>query len=185
MMNRREAIGIGAVALAAGGAVPANALGADPMALPEPGLAFAFQVEVTLGPPQELGTVDGVRKRIVPITGGSFFGEKVRGAVMPGGADWQDIRPEDGLTRVFAHYWLKADDGSVISVKNNGIRRAPPAVMKKMMAGEIVPPADYYFRTTPVFDTGAIAHRWLNENVFVCVGARLPDRVVIRTYIVL
>ncbi|NML06653.1 DUF3237 domain-containing protein [Sphingomonas sp. G-3-2-10] len=182
-MSRREAIGAGAATLAVGSAGVAKAQ--DPMSLPEPGLVFAFQVEVTLGPPQELGNVDGVRKRIIPITGGTFSGEKVKGVVMSGGADWQDIRPEDGLTRVFAHYWLKADDGSVISVKNNGIRRAPPEVMKKMMAGEIVPPADYYFRTTPVFDTGAAAHRWLNENVFVCVGARLPDKVVIRTYLVL
>ncbi|MDF7775404.1 DUF3237 domain-containing protein [Sphingomonas sp. AOB5] len=184
-MSRREAIGVGAAALAAGGAAPAIAGASDPMALPEPSLAFAFQLEVTLGPPQELGVVDGVRKRIIPITGGSFSGEKIKGAVMHGGADWQDIRPEDGLTRVFAHYWLKADDGAVISVKNNGVRRAPPEVMKKMMAGEIVPPADYYFRTNPVFDTGAAAHRWLNENMFVCVGARLPDKVVIRTYLVL
>lgn len=182
MINRREAIGASAAALVAS---RASARTADPMALPEPSLAFAFEVEVALGPVQELGIVDNVRKRIVPIVGGRFKGDRIKGVVMPGGADWQDIRPADGLTRVFAHYWLKADDGAVISVKNNGIRRARPEVMKRMMAGEIVPPAAYYFRTTPVFDTGAAAHRWLNESIFVCVGARMPDKVVIRTYAVL
>lgn len=182
-MTRREAMAIGG--FAATTSIPVVPTSAMPdMTLPEPSLEFAFELEVTLGPVEELGVVDNMRKRIVPITGGSIRGKRLNGIVMPGGADWQDIRPEDGLTRVFAHYWLKADDGAVISVRNDGVRYAAPATMKRMMAGEIVPPVDYYFRTCPMFDTGAAAHRWLNEHMFVCVGARLPDRVVIRTYLV-
>ncbi|MEG3168052.1 DUF3237 domain-containing protein [Sphingomonas sp. LB3N6] len=154
------------------------------MDFPEPYLEYAFQADVALGPIQELGTIDGVRRRIVPIVGGTIAGPRLSGIVLPGGADWQGIRPGDFLTRVFAHYWVKADDGQIISVQNAGIRRANAAVMKRLMAGEMVPPASYYFRTSPSFEVGDGPHRWLNETVFVAIGARTPDHAIIRVYAV-
>ncbi|WP_176484564.1 DUF3237 domain-containing protein [Sphingomonas spermidinifaciens] len=165
-------------------AVPATATEAQGD-YPEPRLEFAFQADVALGPIQELGVIDGIRRRIVPIVGGTVTGPRLSGVVMPGGADWQGIRAGDGLTRVFAHYWLKADDGQAISVQNTGLRRAPAAVMQRMMAGEVVPPKSYYFRACPSFEVGDGPHRWLGENIFVCVGARLPDRAIVRVYTVL
>ncbi|MFV3126954.1 DUF3237 domain-containing protein [Niveispirillum sp. KHB5.9] len=149
---------------------------------PEPGLSFAFQIDVELGPVQEQGTVDGLRRRIVPITGGRVAGPRLAGRVMPGGADWQGIRPADGLTRVHACHWLQAGDGAVIGVENRSLRRAPPDVMRRLMAGEAMSPRDYYFRATPAFEVGDGPHRWLNESLFICVGARRPDRAIIRVY---
>jgi hypothetical protein len=171
------------LALAAAGVTVPGASAAEPQTgYPEPGLAFAFQLDISLGPIQELGTVDGMRRRIIPITGGTFAGPRLRGEVLPGGADWQGVRPGDGLTRVSARYWIRASNGDVIGVQNDGIRKAPPAVMRRLMAGEDVAPGDYYFRTVPLFETGSAAHRWLNETMFVCVGARKPDRAIIRVY---
>ncbi|MEH3107039.1 MAG: DUF3237 domain-containing protein [Sphingomonas fennica] len=179
-IDRRTVLATGGgMALAA--AAPAAAASAD-IAFPEPRLTFAFEVRAQLGAIQELGTIDGVRRRIVPIVGGTVSGPRLTGQVMAGGADWQGIRPGDGLTRVFAHYWLKASDGQAISVQNSGLRRAPEAVMRRLMAGETVAPADYYFRASPSFEVGAGPHVWLNENLFVCVGARLPDAAVLRIY---
>ena len=40
----------------------------------------------------DLGDVGKGGRRIVPIVGGDFSGPKMRGKVLPGGADWQVIR---------------------------------------------------------------------------------------------
>lgn len=61
----------------------------------------------------------GVR-RVIPITGGTFSGPKIKGEVLPGGEDWQLIRP-DGDTELYARYLLKTDDGHVIQVINNAL----------------------------------------------------------------
>lgn len=178
-VERRTVLAMGsAMAVPAAAASPADDY-------PEPRLEFAFQADVALGPIQELGVIDGIRRRIVPIVGGTVAGPRLNGVVMPGGADWQGIRAGDGLTRVFAHYWMKAEDGQAISVQNTGLRRAPAAVMQRLMSGEAVPAKSYYFRACSSFEVGNGPHRWLNENVFVCVGARLPGKAIVRVYTVL
>jgi hypothetical protein len=179
-LDRRALIAAGAVA----GLSVLPAAAQDRGEYPEPGLSFAFQLDVQLAPVQELGMVDGVRRRIIPITGGWVHGPRLQGEVLPGGADWQGVRPGDGLTRLQARYWLKAADGTVIGVENRGIRRAEAAVMQRLLAGEIVSPHDYYFRATPSFEVGEGPHRWLNESLFICVGARLPDKAIVRVYAV-
>ena len=181
-ITRRRALALGASALAS------CSLFAQPTSgrsdLPKPGLEFCFEAKVQVDPARELGMIDGMQRRIIPITGGTVSGPRFNGRVVPGGADWQGIRPGDGLTRVFAHYWIESDDGVTVSIENTGIRKAEPAVMSRLMAGEIVPPDQYYFRTTPIFEVGDERYRWLNENVFVCLGARLPDAAVIQFFMV-
>ncbi len=178
-LDRRSLLVAGSVAATGAAVTTARAEDGD---YPEPALHFAFQLEIDLGPIQELGEIDGMRRRIIPITGGKVHGPRLRGTVMPGGADWQGVRPGDSLTRVYARYWIRSEEGAVIGIENSGIRRAPAAVMKRLMDGEDVAPADYYFRTVPFFETGDSAHRWLNETMFLCVGARKPGRAIIRTY---
>ncbi len=56
---------------------------------------------------------------IIPIIGGSFEGDGLRGVVCSGGADWNAAQ-EDGTSHVHARYWLKTDDGAVICVDNEG-----------------------------------------------------------------
>jgi hypothetical protein len=58
----------------------------------------------------------GVR-RVIPITGGTFSGSQIKGEVLPGGEDWQLIRP-DGDTELNTRYFLKTSDGFVIQVVN-------------------------------------------------------------------
>ena len=65
----------------------------------------------------------GVR-RVIPITGGSFSGPKIKGEVLPGGEDWQLVRP-DGDTELNARYLLKTDDGIVIQVINQALMHVP------------------------------------------------------------
>lgn len=56
-------------------------------------------------------------RNIVPITGGEFNGKKIKGEVLAGGEDWQNVR-EDGDTELYARYLLKTDDGFIIQVIN-------------------------------------------------------------------
>ena len=151
---------------------------------PAPILEFAFEACVLIGTPLEQGMVGGNRQRIVPITGGHVSGARFSGEILPGGADWQALRP-DNVLDVLARYTVRADDGAIVSIVNSGYRRGPADVIARLAAGEEVDPALYYFRTTPRFEVAADSrHAWLGESVFVCSAARFPDRVILRFFAV-
>jgi len=69
-------------------------------------------------------------RRVIPITGGTFNGPKIKGEVLPGGEDWQLVRP-DGDTELNARYLLKTDDGIVIQVINKVLIHIPAPTEKK------------------------------------------------------
>ena len=146
---------------------------------PPPKLVFAFEVRATVGPPMEVGEVPQGRRRIVPITGGTFEGPGLKGKVLSGGADWQIIRA-DGFSELDTRYALETDKGQIIYVQNAGIRHAAPDVMKRLLAGEVVDPAVVYFRTVPTFETSAPDLQWLTRAIFVGIGERYPNDVRIR-----
>ena len=144
-------------------------------------LANLFKAEITLAPPQELGESPLGRRRIIGITGGRFEGERLRGRVLPGGADWQVIRA-DGVADLDARYTLETSDGALIYVRNRGYRHGPREVLDKLAAGDAVDPALYYMRTTPLFETGDARYAWLNRMICVASGARLAAAVELQVY---
>ena len=105
----------------------------------------------------------------------------MRGRVLPGGADWQLVRP-DGVAELEALYVLETDDGARIHVHNRGGRFGPPDVMQRLGRGEAVDPGSYYFRAVPVFEAPPGPYEWLNRGIFICSGARYPNGVVLRMY---
>lgn len=148
-----------------------------------PRLSLAFELEAQIGPAVEFGETGGGLRRMVPILGGKVSG-RLQAEVIPGGADWQTIRPT-GVTDLWARYALRASDGAGIVVTNTGVRRASAEVAARIAAGERVDPSAYYFRSTPAFDTGSAAHRWLTETLFLGVGERWPDCVRLKVFEVL
>jgi hypothetical protein len=145
-----------------------------------PKLDFAFEIRAQVAAPIEVGqTIAGSRRRMVPITGGTFVGPSLDGRILPGGADWQIIHA-DGLSELDSRYLLETTDGAVIAVRNRGIRDAPPEIMMRLLAGQAVDPSLVYFRTTPTFETSAPALQWLTRSVFVGIGERFPAEVVVR-----
>lgn len=174
-MFTRRILLTGAIALAA---ITGMAGKAEPN---PPKLTFAFEARITLAPPIEQGTIDGKRKRFIPITGGTIKGPKLNGVILPGGGDWQSIH-SDGLTEIYACYSIKADDGTVIAITNPGVRVASADIIARLSAGEDVDSSLYYFRTTPVFEVRDGPHGWLRREVFVARGVRKPDYVVIEVF---
>ena len=140
-----------------------------------------LRIEVTLAAPQELGETPLGRRRIIGITGGSFRGERLSGRVLPGGADWQVIRP-DAVADLDARYTLETTDGALIYVRNRGYRHGPAEVIRKLAAGEPVDPALYYMRTSPRFETGDARYAWLNRMICVATGARRPAAVELEVF---
>ena len=149
-----------------------------------PGLEFVFGAHVTVGPPLDLGNVGKGGRRIIPVTGGEFAGPKLRGTVIPGGADWQVLR-DDGVAELEARYTLRTDDGALIYVRNHALRHGPPEVMAALAAGRPVDPASYYFRGAVFFETGAGPYAWLCRHIIVCTGEREPARVKVKFFQVL
>jgi Protein of unknown function (DUF3237) len=135
-----------------------------------------LKAEISLAAAQELGDTPLGRRRIIGITGGQFFGERLSGRVLPGGADWQVIRG-DGVADLDARYTLETSDGALIYVRNKGYRHGPAEVLKKLSSGENADPSLYYMRTTPWFETGDARYAWLNRIVCVATGARRPAAV--------
>lgn len=147
----------------------------------EPSLRLLYTSVVEVDPPMLVGTGPYGERRIIPIKGGLFSGPRLSGKVLPGGADWQVIRP-DGITELEARYTLKTEDGALIYVLNRGIRTGPREVMARLAAGEKVDPGEYYFRTTPVFETGSPGYQWLHGLVSLAAGERLKREVLITVY---
>jgi len=140
-----------------------------------------LKAEITLAPAQELGDSPLGRRRIIPITGGTFRGERLSGRVLAGGADWQVIRA-DGVAELDARYTLETEDKALIYVRNFGYRHGPAEVIKRLAAGEAVDPSLYYMRTTPRFETGAERYQWLNRIICVATGARRAAAVELDFY---
>jgi Protein of unknown function (DUF3237) len=145
---------------------------------------YAFTITARIAEVTTAGdTGHGVR-RIIPIVGGEVKGEKVNGKVLPFGADFQIIRPNE-LIDLEARYAFETDDGAVVYVENRGIRFGPVELLQKLKRGEPVDPDLIYFRTVPKFETGHEKYRWLMQHIFVASAARHADRVVIDVHMVL
>lgn len=145
---------------------------------------LAFTATIYVGEAQEIGQTAKGTRRIIPILGGEFSGERLSGVVLPGGADWQLIRL-DGVAEIEALYTMKEQDGTLIYIANRGFRHGPKEVMQRLGRGEIVPPEEYYFRTTPSFEVATGKHDWLTHTVFVGQGERTPESVKFTFYEVL
>ena len=134
--------------------------------------------------PVEIGHIAGNLRRMIPIAGGEALGPRIRGKVLPGGADYQVMRA-DGVTDLQARYVIEIEERRLIYVENSGLRFGPPELMEKLRRGEMVDPALIYFRSTPKFRTRRTSvTNGLMRNLVqgYARGARFPDRVEMRFF---
>lgn len=152
--------------------------------LPDPRLTRIYHLEATLGPPQNLGQIRGVQRRIVPLTGGTFTGPELAGALLPGAsADWQTILP-DGTAIGDIRFTLQTETGDLLYVQSRSVRHGSPEVLARLGRGEDVSPSEYTFRASTEITTAAADLEWLNKGVFITVGGRQAAGVVYETYLV-
>ena len=78
-------------------------------------------VRAELGGIQRLGATPYGERRIINILGGSVEGPRLRGRILPGGADWQIVRA-DGVVDLRARYTVETDSGGLILVNSEGYR---------------------------------------------------------------
>lgn len=150
-----------------------------------PKLELLYRAAIAVDKPQLFGPTPQAsgERRIINITGGEFQGARLKGKVLQGGADWQVIRT-DGVAQLEARFIMHTDDGALLYVRNFGFRHGPPEVIARLFSGEVVDPAQYYFRMTPLIETGDVRYAWLNSLIMVGSGMRTKDRVIYDVYAV-
>ena len=133
----------------------------------EPACKFAYEAIVDIAERQDLGASPLGARFIVPILGGSFEGERLRGQVLPGGADRQWLRP-DGVKELDALYEMKTDDGCVITVRN------------RVLIDEGAP-GGRYARSVVRLQANDPRYEWLGQRIFVGTLESLrPERMAVK-----
>lgn len=87
---------------------------------------FMWDAKVNIGSMINVGESKRGTRRIIPITGGTFKGPAIQGVILPGGEDWQLVRP-DGDTELYARYLLQTDDGVIFQIINRALMHMPVA----------------------------------------------------------
>ncbi len=152
--------------------------------LPEPRLTKIFRLEASLGEALDVGNVAQGRRRIVPLTGGTFAGPELNGTLVPGSsADWQIVLP-DGTALGDIRYTLQTDHGDVLYVRSHGVRHGSAEVLARLGRGEDVDASEYVFRTSTQIETAGHDLDWLNKGVFISVAGRQSGGVIYEVYLV-
>jgi hypothetical protein len=151
------------------------------MNLPEPKLEWVTDMIVELDPILAMGQGRAGVRRIIPIVGGTMSGPKLQGKILNVGADWQTLFA-DGLAELDTRYALETHDGATIEICNYGFRHGPKDVIAAIGRGEDVAPDSYYMRTHARLETGDSRYAWVNHTLFVGVGARKEQSVLMRLY---
>jgi hypothetical protein len=167
MVSRREFTTAGLTAMAglAAGEVAAQQPSAASSAPAPLKSEFLMDIVLDVAAPQNLGT-----RLIVPVTGGTFEGPKLKGTALPG-ADWILVRP-DGISELNVRVTLRTDDDQLIYLTYRGLRFTPKG-------GEL------YWRTTPIFETGSAKYDWLTKIIAVGVGKNVPGKAAYSIYHIL
>jgi Protein of unknown function (DUF3237) len=168
MISRREFnSGLGALATFAAGDAIAGPQQPAASSAPAPlKTEFLMDAVFDVAAPQTVGP-----RRIVPVTGGTFEGPKLKGTALGGGADWILVRP-DGVSELSVRVTLRTDDEQLINLTYRGLLFTPKG-------------GEQYWRTTPIFETGAPKYEWLNKIIAVGVGKNVPGKAAYSIYHIL
>jgi hypothetical protein len=138
--------------------------------IPEFQTTHLFDMAVDLQPALNFGNAPSGRRVLFGAVGGTFHGPRLRGEILPGGGDWATFRA-DGTMTLDVRLTLRAHDDALILMTYGG-RWVTPGDLRPAMADtgnrHLVDPSGYYFRTNPLFETGAKQYACLND--VVCVG---------------
>ena len=137
---------------------------------------FLATLRLTVADSYPLQQTPAGRRRIDILAGGTIEGPRLRGIVLPGGSDALLCRGDEAFQQD-VRLTLRMHDDDLVHVTYRGIRHGSADAMARIARGETVPPAEYYLRNMPFFETGAPRYDWLNRIVCVGIGRREPGGV--------
>ena len=149
----------------------------------KPGLVHLFTMRATLAPGLDGGDGPLGRRTLNTVAKGDFRGERLHGEINPGSGDWMLTR--NRIRVVDARVVLRTDDGALIHMSYGGRAVFPDrleASMRDVASRHLIDPAQYYFRTTPSFETGAEQYAWINGIVAVGSGRLIEGGVAYDVY---
>jgi hypothetical protein len=129
---------------------------------------LTMQLAVDYAGIKSIGQTPGGLRRIAPVTGGTFTGERLRGSVQ-GGADWVINRP-DGVMVIDVRLTLETEGGALIYLTYQGRFLAEPDVMRRFGKGELLAPHEYSLAMIAKFECGDERYAWLNNAIVVGTG---------------
>ena len=130
--------------------------------------AFLMDLVLETAPAANLGG-----RTIASVTGGTFEGPKLKGKVVPPGADWLLVA-NPTLRVLDVRTLLVTDDNQLIYCTYRGVIYTPP-----------VGQGERYWRIAPVFETNVDKYAWLNHIIAVGVNYSVPQRVAYRVFQIL
>ena len=142
-----------------------------------------FDMHVDLQPAQPIPTSVGTRMTFI-TTGGVIDGPMLRGELLPGGGDWLLVG-SDGVGRADIRATIRTHDGALIHYESRGIIKIPADGVQRLAAGEVLPFAETYIRTTPKFETADERYAWLSGVVALGYNVLSPNHIDYRIYRVL
>jgi hypothetical protein len=151
--------------------------------LDEPQLEFLYEISASLDPPIAIGENPHGNRQISPVTEGSFEGPRLKGKVLAGGGEWLLVRP-DGMGELDTRVTLQTDDGALIYETFRGYITKIQELSPRWAAGEQIPREEYYFMSTPSFETSAAQYAWLQQVVAIGRGSLIQGGVSFQVFAV-
>ncbi len=142
-----------------------------------------LDADIDLAPAENVGASPFGTRSIHIVTGGTFQGPGLRGTFRSGGGDWL-LTLAGGAHELDVRATIETDDGALIYLSYRGVLDVAPDVMARVFAGEEIAPSEYYFRTTPRFETGSEKYAWLNKTICIGTGYFAPGKVAYRIFAV-
>lgn len=116
-----------------------------------------------------IGQTPAGLRRIAPVTGGTFIGERLNGKVLPGGNDWV-VNRADGVMVIDVRLTLQTDDGALIYLTYQGRLLAGAEAMERFRKGTLLDPSEYSLAIIAKFECGDDRYAWLNNVIAVGTG---------------
>ena len=116
-------------------------------------------------------------RQVFIVKGGKVTGERLSGALRPGGGDWL-LASADGFGRLDVRGTIETDDGALLYVSYFGVVELSERAMQALTEGPATDYGEVSFMTQPRFETGDPRYTWLNTAVCVAEGRLLPGPAV-------
>jgi len=123
-----------------------------------------MSLDIDLHPFIELGTTPAGERRIFPVSGGRFVGERLQGIVSPYAGSDLLLKRSDGSREQDVRLLLLTEDGAQILMTYRGRAHLEHGPL--------------YLRTVPLFETASEQYGWLNRIASVGVGERRTENSV-------